>query len=60
MTNTPKPRAWLDDDQPFLPSLTVYEGGSDLVDTGLFNADGTKIFRRAQLAIGFDLSRGRL
>lgn len=54
------PRAAYLDDQPFVPVLTVYEDDSGPVDTGLLNADGTKIVRqRGRDPIGFDLSRTR-
>lgn len=51
---------WLDQDTPFLPSLTVYETTPEPVDTGLLNADGTKLYRRPETGrLGFDLRSGK-
>jgi len=60
MSDQKRPRAWFDDDQPFLPGLVVYETAPETVDTGLLDAGGTKIFRRPRITpIGFDISRFR-
>jgi hypothetical protein len=38
-------------------TLTVFEDAPEPIDTGLLNADGTKIYRHRKMApIGFDLS----
>lgn len=38
-------------------TLTVYEDDAEPIDTGLLNADGTKLYRSVKrLPIGFDLS----
>lgn len=42
-------------------TLTVYEDSPEPIDTGLLNADGTKLYRPVKRApIGFDLSGGTL
>lgn len=53
-----KPRNSFDDDQPWCPPLTVYEEAQEPIDTGIIDATGTKIFRRAErMPIGFHLRK---
>lgn len=53
-----KPRLFFSDDQPWCPSLTVYEEAAEPIDTGVLDVAGTKIFRRPERhAVGFDLRR---
>ena len=59
MAENRRPRAdYYGDDQPFCPTLTVYERTEQEIDTGLIMPDGTKIVRRQPMGpIGFDIKR---